>query len=437
LPAIHVECEPQMNTSLQFRKGIVCFLGTGDAGLLNGSEERDWETHLRWLDRSGLALPLAASIEATQRSAPVPEAIKDALRMRLLDNGKRMEEIFRQFAAVQRALAAANVQYCCVKGFSLVPDCFDAIRERHQVDLDFLVAREYSGQAQRAIETLGYRVRSASDSGEVRLIKPWKQHLGINAYLYQMPEAPPIELHSRVWEPGDECIDFSSLTGFLDACEMHEVSGVQFPRLRAPYQFVYLLLHIFRHLLGSWIRLLSLYEIAIFVRARADEPGLWAEVNHIIGGDARLASACALVLGLVNEAFPIEWPPILNHLYKRNLSSESALWIKDYSTAWLFTDPPGNKLSLLLQQQFSSDHNAWRRYRRRRLLPLRKPHALSDEAVKTVKATWAYRMEAVRYKAGRAWYHVHSDCTYLAALLKWKRVRRSATRAGQHALDEL
>lgn len=340
------------------------------------------------------------------------------------------------FQEASRALAAAGVRYCCVKGFSLIPDCFHGMRERHQVDLDFLVSPQDLRGAQSAIEGLGYRAQRASTSGEKRFIKPWKKYLGSNAYLYQLPEPPPIEVHTRVWEPEVAAIDFPTLTGFLDAIEAHEISGVQFPRLRPAHQFVYLLLHIFRHLLGSWHRLLSLYEVATFVLARSAEGDLWIDVSRILAKDTRLASACALVLGLVDHAFSFMLPQPLREVYLRGLSAESAMWIDLYSTPWLFADPPGNKLALLVQKQFCSDRPVWRRYLLRRLLPLQPAPALSDEATTSTRATLGYRATDLWYKTTRLQYHLRSDYEYLMARSRWGRFRRSHPRSIHRVIDE-
>jgi hypothetical protein len=417
-----------MSDRLVFRKTIVDFLRTDDMDLFEGRNEEEWRKNLRWLDRSGLALSLAARFEALQSGAAVPSGVRTTLHTRLLDNQSRMQRMLEFFQEANQALAASGARYSSVKGFSLIPDCFQCIRERHQVDLDFLIAPQDLQRAQSAIEALGYRVQFAGDSGEVRLIQSWKKHLGVNAYLYQLPEPPPIELHTAVWESEADEIEFPMLSGFLDAIDIHEICGVEFPCLRPARQFVYLLLHVFRHLLGSWARLLSLYEIAAFIRARSAESELWTEAGQIIGKDKYLASACALVLGLVDSAFPLEMPPSLRAVYARNLSTDSALWIERCSTAWLFADPPGNKLALLVQRQFRLDRHSWRRYLLRRLLPLRKPPELSDEVVISARKSLAYRAEETWYKASRAWYHLRSDGEYLIARLRWARLRQ--TRAG-------
>jgi hypothetical protein len=421
----------RMATNILFRRRVVRFLGASESDTLAGMSEAEWRRNLGWLDRSGLALPLAARLELSGPSAGVPVQIRDTLRARLLDNQSRMQTMLGFFAEVNKALSESGVHYCCVKGFSLIPECFSGIDERHQVDLDFLVAPRDRTRARSAVEALGYRAEHGNDSGEVRLTKPWKKHLGVDAYLYQQPEPPPVELHSKVWEPEAEAIDFLSLQGFFDAVEMHETEGVQFPRLLPAHQFVYLLLHVFRHLLGSWTRLLSFYEIATFIRVHSASSELWSDVSEIIGKEAILASACALVLSLTEATFPQDagFPEPLREVYGRNLSPESAQWIESYSGQWLYTDPPGNKIALLVQEQFYSDRTVWRQYLRRRLLPFRGAHALSDEAGEATKATLAYRVEELSYQLSRVWYHVRSDFEYLVARFRWEKLMQRDTRS--------
>jgi hypothetical protein len=347
-----------------------------------------------------------------------------------------MERMLKYFEEAVRVLDDVRVRYCCVKGFSLIPDCFDSIRERHQIDLDLLIAAEDLKRAQTALERLGYRAQRADDSGEVRLVRPWKKHLGARAYLYQLPEPPPIELHTQWWEAGADEIAFPSFPTFNVAAEKHEVCGVEFSRLRPAHHFVYLLLHIFRHLLGSWTRPLSLYEVATFIRGHGSEDDIWAEAAQMIGTHRVLASACALVLAIVNTAFPSELPPILRKICRRSLSPESAAWIERYSMAWLLADPPGTKLSLLVQRQFWSDLRLWRRYLLRRLLPFRRPHELSNEVESSTKRGLAYQAEEAWYKASRAWYHARSDLEYFSAWFKWSLERHTPVEGSHRVVDE-
>jgi hypothetical protein len=404
-----------------FRKAVVSYLANGQTAHLRKMDEAEWTRNFRWLDRSGLALPLATRVDAQAAAGFIPRTVSHELQRRLADNGKRMEEMLRIFGEITSALNASGVRYVCVKGFSLIPDCFGHIRERHQVDLDFLIDPQDAERATSAVEAVGHPLLDAQDSGELRFAKPRQKHLGVHAWLYQLPEAPAIELHTRVWEPEAKAIDFPALGSFLDSSEIHQTAGVRFPRLTAPYQFVYLLLHVFRHLIGSWVRPLSVYEIATLLHTRSTDHTTWVEAGREISADRDLASACALVLGIVARAFPMELPGPLSDVYAKNLSAESAFWLDKYSDAWLYTDPPGNKLALLVQRQFCSDPDRWRQYVQQRLLPLHSMHSLSDNPGAALKKKLSVRAEDLGYKISRAWYHVRSDYEYLAARRAWPR----------------
>lgn len=407
-----------------FRQRVLHFLKSDSHEFLTEVDEERWKRNMRWLDRSGLALPLATRLEALRSVTMVPASIRAELQSRLRDNQKRMERMLAYFGETSHALETARVRHCCAKGFSLIPDCFGSIRERHQVDLDFLVAPDDLSAACRALEKLGYCAQHSNQSGELRLVKPWKKHIGVGGYLYQLPEPPPVELHTGFWEPEKDGVELPPLIIASHLTEIHEIAGVYFSRPQPAYQFVYLLLHVFRHLLSSWVRLLSLYEVAAFIRTRSGEGHLWSDVKRLVEQDVRLSSACALVLGLVDFAFTPEFPRDLRELFAGNLSSDSAFWIDRWSAAWLLTDPPGNKLNLLVQKQFWTDDGVWRRYLRRRLFPIRRPHRFSDDVAGSGRRTLLYRAENAWYQASRAWYHVTSGCTYLPALWRWNRSKQ-------------
>lgn len=408
-----------------FRKSVTRFLGAGQIGLPD-SNTSQWRSNMRWLDRSGLALPVATLLESEVSSGFVPADVVKDMQLRLADNEKRMERMLQLFEEAVRALNGAGVRYCCAKGFSLIPDCFSHIRERHQVDIDFLIAPQDSQRAVNALTAVGYSLRDARSSGELRLSRPQRKHLGVNSWLYQLPEAPAIELHTRVWEPEADVIDFASLGDFYEQTESHEMSGVCFPRLSPSYQFVYLVLHIFRHFAGSWVRLLSIYEVATLLRTRKKDLDMWTEVSSIMTRERALASACALVISLARRTFGAEIPYPLRDVCVENLSAESALWLERYADAWLFTDPPGNKLALLAQQQFCRESIRWKQYVRQRLFPLRNLPSLHDDSDAAAAKTLSDRMDDIRYKVSRTWYHVRSDCEYLTARLEWSRLTHQA-----------
>src|ERR1700739_3254927 len=92
-----------MTNAPAFRKNILRFLCTDRLEFL-AATETEWMRNLRWLDRSGLALPLAARFEALRPGARVPSAVRAALRSRLGDNQLRMDRLLEFFQETVRAL---------------------------------------------------------------------------------------------------------------------------------------------------------------------------------------------------------------------------------------------------------------------------------------------------------------------------------------------
>jgi hypothetical protein len=408
-----------------FRKAVVAFLATREASLLEEWTESDWAKQLQWLDRSGLALPVAEKLLESENGPQIPPSILCALTKRLCDNQDRMIAMLELFDEIQRKLKAGRIRFCCLKGFSLITDCYSSIRERHQVDFDLLIDANNANSAAAILATLDYKLISANDSGEMRFARPWTRHLTANSWMYDISEGPAVELHTRLWEPETELVDFAIPEGWNESICTSAVHGLTIPRLAPAWQFVHLLLHVFRHLLDSWVRLLSIYEIAVYLDREHENYQLWQEVCTLAVSDAELASACVLVLCMVRAAFPGQLPGPLNALCESYLSVDSAIWVRHFTEQWLFADPPGTKLTLLVQRQFCEDSAKWRSYMLQRLLPLRAPHSLSQDASPTVKKNVRYKSDELRYKLSRLGYHLASGYGYLRSAARWRHLSQS------------
>jgi hypothetical protein len=204
------------------------------------------------------------------------------------------------------------------------------------------------------------------------------------------------------------------------------VNGVAIPCIAPEWQFLHLLLHVFRHLLDSWVRLLSTYEIAAILNRERENDDLWRKVRQLAETDAKLASACALVLSIVSSEFALRLPSPLGDLCYEHLSKESALWVEHFGEEWLYADPPGTKLALLVQRQFCIDRSIWRSYSLRRLFPVRAPHSLSVEATIRTKLKVRYIMDEISYQWSRFGYHLLSDWKYLRSIARWKQLTHSS-----------
>lgn len=410
-----------------FRKAVVRSLTANQFSLLDDWKESEWGRQFYWLDRSGLALPVASQLLKKSSSDPrVPEPTLRALERRLQDNDRRMSAMLSLQESIQSRLTGAGVQFCCVKGFSLIPDCYGSIRERHQVDFDLLLDPRGVDRAVEALQPLGYRPAQANHSGETRLVRPWKRHLTAASWQYQVSEGPAVELHTHLWEPQNEFVDFSLRGGWMEEIQIRTVNGIDIPCLPPAWQFLHLLLHVFKHLLDSWVRLLSIFEIAVILKNELSNEELWQEVTRLVEQDARLASACALVLSIVSAEFQAPLPTPLVALCQNHLSKESALWVEHFREEWLYADPPGTKLALLVQRQFWRDRAAWRSYSLRRMFPFRAPHSLSEESSGTGRLKIRYAVDAINYQIGRFGYHLIADWKYLLSVARWKRLGDSS-----------
>jgi hypothetical protein len=410
-----------------FRKAVVTFLATSQATPLEEWRENDWAKQFPWLDRSGLALPVAARLlDGASMRPRIPEYVLQSLEMRLHDNEQRMRAMLTSLDAIQSSLTARRVRFCCLKGFSLIPDCYSEIRERHQVDFDLLIDPNDVNHAAAALESLGYKLVHTAGSGEMRFARPWTRHLTADSWLYDLSEGPAVELHTQLWEPETELGGFPIPKGWMQGIYMRTVHGVTIPCLAPPWQFFHLLLHVFRHLLDSWVRLLSIYEIAVLLDREHDNDKLWREVGRLTAEESSLASACVLVLSIVKAEFSVRLPSQLDDLCQRYLSRESSLWVEHFREEWLYADPPGTKLALLVQRQFCGDPIAWRSYSFRRLFPFRIPHSISDDAAVRTKLTVRYSIDALLYQFRRLGYHLSSDCNYLRSFARWKQLTHSS-----------
>jgi len=383
----------------------------------------EWRSGLRVLDRTGITLPLYARLcENGDRAAlpgVVPEVVIDALERRRRDNQRRMEGMLQTFGQAVRALQHARIPFVCLKGFSLFPEYFVQLWRRHQVDFDFLVAPWDAARARAVLEALGYRLSGSAGDKELRLRIPVQEHMDRDAYMYDRQQGSSIELHTSFWDPGSFDLPLRCPEDALERAEMHVVGDVVFARLSQPHAFVYQVLHVFRHFLGSWARPLWIYEIAFFIHRHRDRDELWRDVRELIAVDLRMADAAALVLFLANALFGPAVPASLAGLCCRPEQDPIRLWVEHFAWRWAVADMPGNKLNLLLHRHFIADRLEWRNYLTSRLLPFAGNAALCEGLEESAAGLWRYKLANLRYRAQRALHHVHADLEFGFASISW------------------
>ncbi len=379
-----------------------------------------WTRQIGVLDRTGLTLPLYARLLSNDDCGRFPAEAIAAMEQRRIDNAARMKGMLQMFSAAASALREAEVQFVCVKGFSLFPEYHDEPWQRHQVDCDLLVAPCDALRSQATLERIGYRLAAIARDGERRLRIPVSRPLGRDAYLYAPQEGSAIELHSTFWEAGAEDFPLSSPGDAFEQAEPHELNGVSFLRLSRPHQFLYQLLHVFRHFMGSWARLLWLYEIANYINRYRVEDAHWLKVHALIAEDPRLQEACALVLLTAKDLFACPISSALESVCSLPARSPVRLWIDRYARGWLFADMPGNKLNLLLQRHFFSDRRVWRRYLTARLAPWHGRPTLCEGLEPLAAKGIAFRSANLRFRASRVWHHLRTGAGFAFASAAWE-----------------
>ena len=380
---------------------------------------REWDRSIGVLDRSGLTLPFYARMLAAGDSGRFLPHTLAALEQRRSDNQKRMRCMLHVFGEAVQVLQHAGVQFVCVKGFSLFPEFLEEPWQRHQIDFDLLIAPGDGLRAQAALEEIGYKLTGVAGDGERRMRIPVKRALSHDAYLYSPQEGGAIELHSGFWEAGAEEFPLTCPEDAFDQAQMCTLDSVSFLRLSQPHAFLYQVLHVFRHFLGSWARPLWVYEIANYIRRHADNVEHWREVATLVSADARLTEAASLVLLTANELFACPIPASLEKVCALPDDDSIRLWVHLYARRWILADMPGNKLNLLLQRHYFPDGRIWRRYLANRLAPRRGRPVLCEGIDAHVARSLKYRAANLSYKGSRVWHHLRAGAGFAAARVVW------------------
>jgi hypothetical protein len=424
--------------ALSFRSGKLDAAVHADGGKRHPSEfsPREWERNLGVLDRSGLTLPFYARILEAGDCGRFPLHAIAAFEQRRRDNQKRMHRMLKTFGEAGRVLQQAGVRFVCVKGFSLFPEFLEEPWQRHQIDFDLLIQPGDGLRAQAALEGLGYKLTGVAGDDERRMRIPVKQALTHKAYLYSPQEGGAIELHSRFWEAGAEEFPLTCPDNAIEQAEMYTLDSVSFLRLSQPHAFLYQVLHVFRHFLGSWARPLWLYEIANYIRRHADNAEHWRQVAALVSVDTRLGEAASLVLLTAKELFACPIPTALENVCTLPDDHPIRLWVHLYARRWILADMPGNKLNLLLQRRYFSDGRIWRRYLAGRLAP-RAGHPMLCEGIDArVAKSLKYRSANLRYKLSRALHHLRTGAGFAAANVVWgMHLRSSHDACSPHGLN--
>ena len=302
-----------------------------DNSLLSGSEE-DWQRWLELIDAAALTLHLLARLKERNDFERLPISIRHRMEQTLHDNRVRLSQISEEFLKFNRLLQSEGISYLNLKGLLLYPDFVDCLEHRVQYDHDFLVAKKDLHRALQIFTDLGYTPLEPSGRMVIdhlpTLVKKTDWTWKGNLYDSDIPRA--IELHFRLWSPDFDLISISSLDWIWEESAQNDFQGFSVPSLSREHSLLYLLLHSFRHLLRSDLRLSHLYELSYFLHRFSQDRGFWDNFLLAASGCPQTLKAAALMFGLARHCFGGTLAPSLQTMIDGHLSPACDLWIRRY-----------------------------------------------------------------------------------------------------------
>lgn len=384
---------------------------------------------LRWLDESGLALYLQGRLQNAQETDHLPSRFCLDLQSRLESNRKRTAAILAVLSQLGAILAGHLVPHAFLKGFTLVPDFCSAVELRHQSDIDILIAPEFAERAKLVMQERGYSMEEFLRTGEIHFSKPRSKPPSIHDDIYTANFHPEVELHTSIWKDVDH-VSLKVRSDVLSRIRIQEIHGVRFACLSLEDMFVLQILHAFRHLLGSWIRVSWLLEIHSFIVRHARNESLWSEIRDHAMEDTGLRNAFGLILQLTNRLFPSPIPKIMREWCVDPLPGPLNRWVNEFGTRWALSDLSGSKLSLLVHREFINDAASRRSYVWRRLFPLAGKPIIGRVYSHEVKTAVSAEVAEGMFLARRALFHAASLGAFSIDALRWARILRLCRKQG-------
>jgi hypothetical protein len=371
----------------------------------------EWQRLLRWLDTSGLALYFFDRVAELNTGQVLPTDVSARLQQNLTDNTARTEGLIEEMFRIHREFQRATLRYAMLKGFTLWPSSVPKPELRSQLDLDFLVAEECSGEARRILESRGYHLRAVSGrSWEFNKNETTDTSL---ENLYKDVPCRSVELHIES--------DVEAHRSLLSRAEMRSFRGVNIPVLSSVDLFLGQGMHAFKHVCSEFSRTAHLIEFRRHVVARHDDASFWTEVRARAETSPNAEIALGVVALLITHVMGSFAPWSFANWTIDRLPARARLWVQLYGERTFLASFPGSKLYLLLQKELAISGVPARRSVRRALLPLRLPplivHANGNEKL-------SMRLRRYRTQLGfilfRLRFHTVEGLRYLKESLRWQ-----------------
>ncbi|HKO19316.1 MAG TPA: nucleotidyltransferase family protein [Acidobacteriaceae bacterium] len=379
---------------------------------LSTASSHAWEKTEYWLNTSGLAFYFLDQITSLGISDAVHSEVFHRLRANLRKNKVRAAAMFREFAALNGAFRSAGVMYFNHKGFTLCPHACPSPELRHQLDFDFIVAREHLEAARECLDTRGYRLTAATH-------KTWEFKAGNYARrkwdLYSMGTYRSVELH---FGGGPERQNDERLQRISN----WTWGGQEYPALAPADQLIGQALHLFGHLRSESTRPAWVLEFRRHVIARRDDCAFWANVRQLATDRRYAAMALGTSILLASQLFGRCAPPDVERWAIASVTPTVRLWVERYGVDAVLADFPGTKLFLFLEEEIERLEAGPAKAVRTRLLPMHAGRMIftaraSETRLERMDRIWAQ----IRFMLFRARFHLVEAGHYLAERHAWKR----------------
>jgi hypothetical protein len=394
---------------------------------LRDCREAELRRLLRWLDQSGLALYLFSQLQRYGALDALPAEFRQALERRLSANRERTADMLVEFGRLVESFRNRGVRFCALKGFTLTPDFCPDAHLRHQADLDFLVQPESMEDAKQALLLCGYAPEETRSTGEVTFATPLRHIPSAADDIYARPRHREVDLLLSLRQD-EHGASIDGPSDCLSRAQNKTLQNVSFPSLSTDDMFYLQVMHAFKHLLGSWIRVSWLVEIGYFIDLHHQDADLWRSVAARAGQEKAAQDAFGLIISLTKTLFPRPIPRCLDEWCLQPLSSRVETWVRRFGLEWATSDLDGAKLTLFVHREFIQDPHCWNSYVLRRIFPIGRHASLGRVSTAArgarIKASTSQWLHSLR----RAIFHARELVTLPVDAIRWKHALRSTKR---------
>jgi hypothetical protein len=236
--------------------------------------DEDWNKLLTFTDLAHLTLTLA---QFDRKGFPL--WVMERLKSNLTYNALRFERVKATYKEAAAALLKMDAEHVVLKGFAQFPNFVCNPRLRAQSDLDLYIPPARIGRAQKALESIGYRMDQTLDHSRADHLPPF-----VRAGDWQWrgnhfdPDMPlSIELHFVLWNSRVARFSLPEVDLFCDRHITRTIEDMAFPSLNPVDYLGYFTLHILRDIFAGGSALNLMYELSVFLHHHADDDAFWKE----------------------------------------------------------------------------------------------------------------------------------------------------------------